>query len=68
MSQPLRSPLAPGLTTEKLAAALDMEPQSIRRRYSKTGAYFCLIPEKLPNRHLRWPLNSVDLLLERGRT
>lgn len=53
---------APMLTTEQLADALSLRPQTLRKRYSKTGTYFGLRPLKLPNGKLRWASNSIDLL------
>jgi hypothetical protein len=50
------------MTTEQLAAALGLKPQSIRKRYCETGAYFCLRPIKLPNRRLMWPADSLARL------
>lgn len=55
--------MRPFLTTEELALALSMNPQSIRKRYSQTGSYFGLKPAKLPNGKLRWPANSLDQLI-----
>jgi hypothetical protein len=52
----------PLLSTEELAAQLTLRPQSIRKRYCKTGAYFCLRPVKLPNGRLMWPGDSLDQL------
>lgn len=50
------------LSTEELAAQLTLRPQSIRKRYSQTGAYFCLRPVKLPNGRLMWPADSLAQL------
>jgi hypothetical protein len=50
------------LSTEKLAALLDLRAQSIRKRYCETGAYFCIRPVKMPNGRLMWPEDSVDQL------
>lgn len=50
------------LTTECLAVALAMRPQSIRKRLSQTGAYFGLHPFKLPSGRLLWPADSVERL------
>lgn len=50
------------LTTEELAESLTLRPQSIRKRYSQTGAYFCLRPVKLPNGRLMWPADSIERL------
>ena len=54
----------PRLSTEELAALLILRPQSIRKRYSQTGAYFCLRPVKLPNGRLMWPADSLEQLME----
>lgn len=50
------------LTTEEFAAAISLQPQSIRKRYSLTGSYHGVRPLKLPSRRLLWPANSVSLL------
>lgn len=53
---------APMLTTEQLAEALSLQPQTLRKRYSQTGTYYGLRPCKLPNGKLRWASNSIELL------
>ena len=50
------------MNTEQLAAALHLKPQSIRKRYCETGAYYCLRPTKLPNGRLLWPTDAVSQL------
>jgi hypothetical protein len=52
----------PLLTTEELAAQLTLRPQSIRKRYCQTGAYFCLRPVKMPNGRLMWPVDALEQL------
>jgi len=47
------------LTTEELAAALHVEPESIHKARSKNGHYCGVRPLKLPNRRLAWPLDAV---------
>lgn len=54
------------LTTEELATALAMSPQSIRKRFSQTGGYFCLRPTKMPNGRLFWPVDAVEQLANGG--
>ncbi|SFT45211.1 DNA-binding protein [Paraburkholderia aspalathi] len=54
----------PRLSTEELAVLLALRPQSIRKRYCQTGAYFCLRPVKLPNGRLMWPADSLEQLVE----
>ncbi|CAN0618011.1 conserved protein of unknown function [Burkholderia multivorans] len=53
----------PFLTTEELASLMSVRPQSIRKRYMKTGSYHGVRPTKLPNRFLAWPNNSVQQLM-----
>lgn len=50
------------MSTEQLAAALGIKPQSIRTRFCITGSYFCLRPIKMPNRRLMWPRDSLEQL------
>ncbi|RQR95308.1 DNA-binding protein [Burkholderia sp. Bp8994] len=50
------------ITTEELAALLSIRPQSIRKRYCQTGAYFTLRPVKLPNGRLMWPADAIEKL------
>ncbi|WP_321924535.1 DNA-binding protein [Burkholderia sp. BCC1998] len=52
------------ITTDELAALLSIRPQSIRKRYCQTGAYFSLRPVKLPNGRLMWPADALDKLAE----
>lgn len=50
------------LSTEELAAQLKLKPQTLRKRYAKTGAYFGVRPQKLANRRLLWPADTVSRL------
>ncbi|CAG4903327.1 DNA-binding protein [Paraburkholderia saeva] len=52
------------ITTEELAVLLSIRPQSIRKRYCQTGAYFSLRPVKMPNGRLMWPADALDKLAE----
>ncbi|WP_454752270.1 DNA-binding protein [Cupriavidus necator] len=52
------------ITTEELATLLSIRPQSIRKRYCQTGAYFSLRPVKMPNGRLMWPANALEQLAE----
>jgi hypothetical protein len=52
------------ITTEELAALLSIRPQSIRKRFCQTGAYFSLRPVKMPNGRLMWPADALDKLAE----
>jgi hypothetical protein len=54
------------LTTETFAAKLSLNPQSIRKRYSQTGAYYGVRPVKMRNGRLLWPSQSVAKLLLGG--
>ena len=55
------------LTTEQLASALHLRPQSIRKRYMETGSYHGVRPVKLPNRFLALPTDAVEQLLNGGQ-
>ncbi|KVQ16514.1 DNA-binding protein [Burkholderia ubonensis] len=52
------------ITTDELAELLSIRPQSIRKRYCQTGAYFSLRPVKMPNGRLMWPADALDKLAE----
>lgn len=54
--------MKPYLTTQELAHGIGIKPGSIRKRYSETGAYYCLRPIKLPNRRLLWPVDAIAQL------
>ena len=51
------------LTTDELAAAVCVKPQSIRKRYSQEGSYFGLVPIKLANRRLMFDPAAVEQFL-----
>jgi hypothetical protein len=44
-----------GRTTEQFARDNLVQPQTVRKRYSLTGGYFNVVPEKLSNGRLKWP-------------
>jgi hypothetical protein len=50
------------ITTEELATLISITPQSIRKRYCQTGAYFSLRPAKMPNGRLMWPADALEQL------
>ena len=52
------------LITKELAARLRVEPQTVRKQYSKTGSYCGLRPMQLPNRRLLWPEDALEQLVE----
>lgn len=52
------------ITTEELAVLLSIRPQTIRKRYCQTGAYFSIRPLKLPNGRLMWPADALAQLSE----
>lgn len=41
--------------TKTFAARNHIEEQTARKRYSQTGSYFGVVPEKLANGRLAWP-------------
>ncbi len=52
-------------TTEALAHEIGSKSQSIRARVCRTGSYFGIVPEKLPNGRLIWPTDAKERLLRR---
>ncbi|HDR8986249.1 TPA: hypothetical protein QDA89_005232 [Burkholderia vietnamiensis] len=58
------NPLRQHLTTEELATALGIQPQTIYKRHSEDGHYRGVAPAKQGNRSLAWPLDSVDRILK----
>lgn len=56
------TPARNSLTTTELASALGIKAGTICRALSQEGHYFGLTPTKLPNRRLRWPGDSVEIL------
>ncbi|MBU9284121.1 MULTISPECIES: hypothetical protein [Burkholderia] len=63
-AQVVINPLRQHLTTEELAAALGVQPQTIYKRHSEDGHYRGVAPAKQANRSLAWPLDSVDRILK----
>ncbi|WP_321839701.1 DNA-binding protein [Paraburkholderia bannensis] len=51
------------LSTDELAAQLGLRPQSLRKRYCQTGAYFGVRPVKMANGRLAWPADSREQLM-----
>jgi hypothetical protein len=50
------------LTTEALADALGIKPQTLRANLCRNGHYFGIRPVKTPNRFLLWPADAVQRL------
>ena len=57
-----------GITTEFLARSIGVKPESIRVRLCRTGSFHGLVPHKLPTGRLLWPMDSVERLIEAGRS
>lgn len=57
---------AHGLTTDQLAAQLNIRPQTLRAALCRDGAYFGLRPVKMPNRRLMWPTDAAQRLMAEG--
>lgn len=53
-----------GLTTDQLAAQLQIKPQTLRAALCRDGAYFGVRPFKMPNRRLLWPMDTAARLME----
>ena len=56
-----------GLPTRELADFMGVTPEGIRVQLCRTGSYFGLEPERLPNGRLTWPADSRERLLAAGR-
>lgn len=50
------------ITTEELANLAGVKAESVRARVCRTGEYFGLRPERLVNRRLLWPADSIERL------
>jgi hypothetical protein len=51
--------------TSEIASDLGIQPESMHARICRTGSYFGIRPQKLPNGRLLWPDDTLDLLLGR---
>ena len=54
------------LSTDELAEMMGVRPQTVRSAYCAKGHYLGLMPQKLPNRLLRWPRQAAESLIEGG--
>jgi hypothetical protein len=54
----------PPLTTNQFAAALAVQPGTVRVRFCRTGSYFGVKPIKLPNGRLAWPSDGPARLYD----
>lgn len=55
-----------GLSTEALARAAGVKDQTLRAAYCRDGHWCGLVPRKLRNRRLLWPMDSLERLTERS--
>ena len=55
-------------TTQALAARLGIQAQSIRARLCRTGSYFGVRPQTLPNGRLLWPDNAFEQIVSGARS
>lgn len=53
-------------TTDEAAALFGVKPNTLRVSLSANGHYMGIVPTKLPNRFLRWPLDQIRQLLAGG--
>jgi hypothetical protein len=56
-----------GFSTELFAGSIGLKPASLRVHLCRHGSYYGLVPERLPNGRLLWPINSIEKLKELGR-
>ena len=47
-------------TTAQFAGKYLVKPDTVRTRYCLTGSYFGVVPKKLPNGRLVWPLPESE--------
>ncbi len=50
------------MTTEDLAGQLGLKPETIRKAAAKSGSYYGIVPQKLPNGRLIWPGDALARL------
>ena len=58
--------LEPKLTTNELARAAGVKPDSIRAAVCRSRMYFGIRPEKLVNGRLLWPADAPERLVRQG--
>lgn len=54
------------LTTEMLAKALNIKPQTLRASLCRNGSYYGIRPVKMPNRLLLWPGDAAERLMSKS--
>lgn len=52
------------VSTAQLGQALGLQPDTIRRHHSLSGAFLGIVPVKLPNGRLLWPAEKVAELVK----
>ncbi|MDN7674213.1 monooxygenase [Burkholderia oklahomensis] len=52
-----------GLTTNRLAQRLGLQPDTLRVALCRHDSYFGVKPLKLPNGRLAWPHDAVERIL-----
>lgn len=52
-----------GLTTNRLAQLLGLQPDTLRISLCRKGSYFGIQPIKLPNGRLVWPHDTVKRIV-----
>lgn len=56
-----------GLSTNRLAQHLGLQPDSLRVALCRNGSYFGVKPIKMPNGRLVWPHDTVERILALNR-
>lgn len=51
------------LSTGQFAAEVGVKAQSVRARFCHTGSYYGVVPRRMPNDRLLWPVDSKERLL-----
>lgn len=55
-------------TTQALADRLGLRPQTLHARFCRTGSYFGVRPQKLPNGRLLWPDDAFEQIVSAAQT
>ena len=56
-----------GLSTREIADFMQVTAEGIRVQLCRTGSYYGLHPDRLPNGRLTWPADSRERLLAAGK-
>lgn len=55
------------VSTSEMAASIGLKPQTLRAAVSKSGSYYGIKPDHLPNGRLLWPANAAERLTKKRK-